>query len=92
MKILKDANSTSEEQSKALTEVRNMYRDLFHLTEDEANLLPESFLTATENAEDLEAALKKDAEAWDRLQAKAARGIIQNSPELMASGMSDQLM
>jgi len=47
--------------------MREAYEDMFHLTEDESNMISDTFLKSAENAELLERVLEDDAEAWDEL-------------------------
>ena len=75
MKVLKDSNSTSEQVSSTVEEMREVYEDLFHLTEDESGMISSEFLKSAENAELLEEAIKGNEDAWDKLKAAVAKDI-----------------
>ena len=84
-KVLNNTDSTSADITRTIEEMREAYEDMFHLTEDESNMLSDSFLQSAENAKLLEKVLKDDEDAWDELQAKVAKEIIIQSPDLTDS-------
>ena len=78
MKTLNKTNKGSTEHSKTLNKVRDVYADLFDLTDEEAKHLSDTFLESTDNAKLLEKAIKGDEKAWDKLTATAAEDIFNN--------------
>lgn len=75
MKVLKNSNSTSEQVASTIEEMREVYEDLFHLTEDESGMISSEFLKSAENAKLLEEAIKGNENAWDKLKAAVAKDI-----------------
>lgn len=75
-KNLGENRKYSNEYTKTLDNVREIYADLLELTPQESQELSEAFLTSTKNAKLLEKAIKGDEKAWDQLTAAAADDIL----------------
>lgn len=76
VKVLKDENSTIEDQADALMNLRKNYKNLLGLTDDQAALLGDDFLANAEMMELMEVAAEdageKGQEAFNKIQAAAA--------------------
>lgn len=75
-KNLGENRKYSNEYTKTLDNVREIYADLLELTPQESQELSEAFLTSTKNVKLLEKAIKGDEKAWDQLTAAAADDIL----------------
>ena len=78
-KAMDSSTVDAKRYTKALDDVRDIYADIFDLDPKVAKKLGREFLDSAENARLLEKAINGDVEAYDRLQAAAAKNIIKNS-------------
>lgn len=75
LKTLKKVNKNSDAYDDTLNDVADIYGDVLDLSADAEKKLPASFLEGEEAARLLEEAMEGDADAYDNLQALAAKEI-----------------
>ena len=76
METLGKTNKKSQEYTKTLKNVRNIYADVFDFSADAADMMSEGFLESAENAELLKKAAEGNEEAWDQLTQNVADDIL----------------
>ena len=91
-KTLKEAQKGTVDHQKALNQMREVYGDVLDLDDKGMKALSEDFMTQEDVLKDLEDAAKGVEGAYDRLQEKATKNILDNlTGDADISSMSDEI-